>query len=86
MQIFSEPIVAALSRVTGIPAAQLKLERPKDAKLGDLAFPCFVVAKERAQSTRVHHRKQSHRERKKRDEDRGKPSKARHLATVGTRA
>jgi len=50
MQIFSEPILAALARLTGQPVAQLKLERPRDPKLGDLAFPCFLVAKERKQA------------------------------------
>lgn len=46
MQVFTEPILAALSRLTGVSAAQLKLERPRDAKQGDLAFPCFLLAKE----------------------------------------
>lgn len=47
MQIFSEPILAALAGATGVSASALKLERPRDPKLGDLAFPCFLVAKER---------------------------------------
>ncbi|MCC7011378.1 MAG: arginine--tRNA ligase [Planctomycetes bacterium] len=46
MQVFTEPILAALARQTSVPVASLKLERPRDAKQGDLAFPCFVLAKE----------------------------------------
>jgi arginyl-tRNA synthetase len=46
MQIFGEPILAALARLTGVSAERLKLERPRDSNQGDLAFPCFVLAKE----------------------------------------
>lgn len=49
MQLFSEPILAALSKHSGLAASALKLESPRDAQLGDIAFPCFVLAKERKQ-------------------------------------
>jgi arginyl-tRNA synthetase len=45
MQRFAEEIRAALARHTGLDAAELKLEYPRDAALGDLAFPCFPLAR-----------------------------------------
>jgi len=50
MHLFSSTILAALSKHTGLAASALKLENPRDAALGDLAFPCFVLAKERKQA------------------------------------
>jgi arginyl-tRNA synthetase len=45
MQTFSDSIRAAIARQTGIDASELKIELPRDARMGDLAFPCFTVAK-----------------------------------------
>ncbi len=49
MPTFSESILAALSKHTGASTGALKLESPRDPALGDVAFPCFVLAKERKQ-------------------------------------
>ena len=45
MRQFSDTISAAIAKATGVPAADVKLELPRDAAMGDLAFPCFVLAK-----------------------------------------
>ncbi|MCB9915517.1 MAG: arginine--tRNA ligase [Planctomycetes bacterium] len=45
MQQFTDSIRAALARHTGLAAEELKIESPRDASMGDLAFPCFVLAK-----------------------------------------
>ncbi|MEL6429417.1 MAG: arginine--tRNA ligase [Planctomycetota bacterium] len=45
MQTFLDAIRAALTAETGL--ADPKLERPRDPSMGDAAFPCFVLAKER---------------------------------------
>ena len=45
MKQFAEQIRAAIETATGVPAADLKIEEPRDPELGDLAFPCFVLAK-----------------------------------------
>ena len=45
MKQFADQIRAAVADATGVPAADLKLEEPRDAQLGDIAFPCFVLAK-----------------------------------------
>lgn len=45
MQVFTEPIRAAIAEHAGLQAAEIKLEAPKDAAMGDLAFPCFALAK-----------------------------------------
>ena len=45
MQEFTDKIRAALSERSGLPAQDLKLEQPRDPKLGDFAFPCFPLAK-----------------------------------------
>jgi arginyl-tRNA synthetase len=45
MQRFADEIRAALARHTGLDEEGLKLEFPRDAALGDLAFPCFPLAK-----------------------------------------
>ena len=45
MQSFLDAIRAALTAETGLE--EPKLERPRDPKMGDAAFPCFVLAKER---------------------------------------
>lgn len=45
MQRFVGEIRAVLAEKTGVDAGELKLEHPRDASLGDLAFPCFRLAK-----------------------------------------
>lgn len=45
MKHFADQIRAAVAAATGVPAADLKIEEPRDPELGDLAFPCFVLAK-----------------------------------------
>ena len=45
MQTFLDEIRAALTAETGIESP--KLETPRDLSMGDVAFPCFVLAKER---------------------------------------
>ena len=45
MQSFLEEIRAAITAETGLEAP--KLERPRDPSMGDAAFPCFLLAKER---------------------------------------
>jgi arginyl-tRNA synthetase len=46
MHVFSERIRAALATHTGLAAEAIRLESPRDSALGDIAFPCFVVAKQ----------------------------------------
>lgn len=50
MQDFADTITTALADLTGLDAAGMRLERPRDAELGDFAFPCFVLAKELKQA------------------------------------
>ena len=45
MRTFLDAIRAALARATALPEAEIKLEAPRDPALGDLAFPCFALAK-----------------------------------------
>jgi arginyl-tRNA synthetase len=45
MQTFVERIRAALARATGTPPGEIRIEQPRDLSLGDLAFPCFQLAK-----------------------------------------
>lgn len=45
MQEFEEEIRRALAQHTGIAAEELRIEAPRDAALGDFAFPCFQLAK-----------------------------------------
>lgn len=47
MQAFETQLRAALTDVTGLPAEDLRIENPRDPSMGDLAFPCFVLAKSR---------------------------------------
>ena len=44
-EISMEKEVIALLKSAGIEALEEKLERPPDPKFGDLAFPCFDLAK-----------------------------------------
>ena len=47
MQEFSDAIRAALEKHTGLEPDAIRLETPRDAELGDFAFPCFVLARQR---------------------------------------
>ena len=46
MQRFAHEIQTALAALTGIEPSAMRLEKPRDAELGDFAFPCLVLAKE----------------------------------------
>jgi len=45
MKPFADQIRAAVAEATGVPPGDLKIEEPRDPGLGDLAFPCFALAK-----------------------------------------
>lgn len=45
MNTFSDSIRDAIARHTGLERNDVKLELPRDARMGDLAFPCFALAK-----------------------------------------
>lgn len=45
MQRFSDDIRAALARHGGLAPDEVRLERPRDPALGDLAFPCFGLSR-----------------------------------------
>ena len=45
MEEFAEQIRAALAGETGVEAAELRIEQPRDPSHGDFAFPCFQLAK-----------------------------------------
>ncbi|MCK6445200.1 MAG: arginine--tRNA ligase [Planctomycetes bacterium] len=45
LQRFADPIRDLLAAKSGLPRNEIRLEQPRDEKLGDLAFPCFVLAK-----------------------------------------
>lgn len=47
MKAFIDAIRVALAAETGLDPSGLKLESPRNPKQGDLAFPCFQLAKER---------------------------------------
>jgi arginyl-tRNA synthetase len=47
MQSFVGAIRKALAERTGLEPGRIRLETPRDASLGDLAFPCFEIAKAR---------------------------------------
>lgn len=49
MQEFVERIRRVVAQHAGLQPAEVKLEAPRDASLGDLAFPCFQVAKAQRQ-------------------------------------
>jgi arginyl-tRNA synthetase len=44
---FLDSIRRELAARAGVDPASIRLERPRDPKLGDLAVPCFQIAKER---------------------------------------
>ncbi len=45
MQAFLDTLRAALAKHSGLAPEELKIESPRDPSLGDLAFPCFPLAK-----------------------------------------
>ena len=45
MQSFVHRITQALGNRLGVPQEEVRLEVPRDARLGDLAFPCFPLAR-----------------------------------------
>src|SRR5262245_26664566 len=45
MQLFADRIRQAVARATGVAADEIRIEQPRDPSLGDLAFPCFALAK-----------------------------------------
>jgi arginyl-tRNA synthetase len=45
MLVFADRIRAAIARATGQPESDIRIEQPRDPSLGDLAFPCFQLAK-----------------------------------------
>ncbi|MBI5432888.1 MAG: arginine--tRNA ligase [Planctomycetes bacterium] len=42
---FADPIRTLLAAKSGLSVSEIRLEKPRDENLGDLAFPCFVLAK-----------------------------------------
>lgn len=46
MQEFVERIRRVIARHTGLAPADIKIESPREATHGDLAFPCFQIAKQ----------------------------------------
>ncbi len=46
MQQFLDAVRDALAAETGVARDEIQLATPRDAKLGDIAFPCFVLAKQ----------------------------------------
>ncbi|HUR26678.1 MAG TPA: arginine--tRNA ligase, partial [Planctomycetota bacterium] len=47
MQFFADQLRANVARAAGVDAGSVRLDAPRDEKQGDLALPCFVLAKER---------------------------------------
>ncbi len=45
MEQFEEPIRRSLAAHTDLSVEEIRIEVPRDAALGDLAFPCFALAK-----------------------------------------
>ncbi|MBK7642281.1 MAG: arginine--tRNA ligase [Planctomycetes bacterium] len=45
MRLFADQIARALAQASGLAESELKIELPRDPAHGDLAFPCFLVAK-----------------------------------------
>ena len=45
MQEFTNQIRAVIASKTDLTEAEVKIEQPRDAALGDFAFPCFSLAK-----------------------------------------
>jgi len=53
MQEFIERIRKVVARHTGFAPEEIKIESPREATHGDLAFPCFPLAKAQRQSPNV---------------------------------
>ncbi len=47
MQVFADKLRTAIALAAGIDAESIRLEAPRDDKLGDLALPCFLLAKQK---------------------------------------
>ena len=47
MRLFADSLRAAVAAAARVPAADVRIEAPRDEKQGDLAVPCFVLAKAR---------------------------------------
>jgi arginyl-tRNA synthetase len=45
METFLRQIRSALAPLCDLPESDIRIELPRDPKLGDFAFPCFVLAK-----------------------------------------
>ena len=45
MQVFADRLRAAIAASTGLAAQVVRLESPRDERQGDLALPCFLLAK-----------------------------------------
>ena len=45
MQLFTDEIARAVADAAGLEAGDVRIETPRDRKLGDFAFPCFQLAK-----------------------------------------
>ena len=45
MRSFTDQITQAIARATGAEPSSIRIEEPRDPKLGDIAFPCFALAK-----------------------------------------
>jgi arginyl-tRNA synthetase len=50
MQTFHDQIRAAVAEITGLPESDIRLEEPRDLSLGDVALPCFLLAKAKKQA------------------------------------
>lgn len=50
MKRFEERIRAAIASAMGVAPEKLAIESPKNRELGDFAFPCFALAKEKKQA------------------------------------
>ena len=46
MQLFADPLRAAIAAKFGVEPDAIRLEAPRDDKQGDLALPCFLLAKQ----------------------------------------
>ncbi|MEO6710810.1 MAG: arginine--tRNA ligase, partial [Planctomycetota bacterium] len=47
MQVFADRLRAAIAAAAGIEVESVRLDSPRDDKLGDLALPCFLLAKQK---------------------------------------
>ncbi|HTF89435.1 MAG TPA: arginine--tRNA ligase [Planctomycetota bacterium] len=47
MQVFADRLRAAIAAAAGLEVESVRLDSPRDDKLGDLALPCFLLAKQK---------------------------------------